>query len=266
MNKADLIEAVAARIDSSKKDAAQAVEAVVDAITEAVAKGQKVSISGFGVFEKAARPARTYRRPSTGEAIRKMATSVPRFRPGGDFKAFVAGEKQFVEGAVRAAREAGEAAAAVAESVVETVVETAMVRVGLQHRTEPTPTASQPGAAEPEVPAEPAAEAPSGAAEQASPVVPTQGSAVGEAGEALAAESAATSAPPPPRADDVAGGSRSSGAASKTVTARLGGTLHTHKPMVDDPEERTRRHLSRPLREAKAAGDKAAAAAAELAD
>ncbi|MGV1005684.1 MAG: HU family DNA-binding protein [Candidatus Nanopelagicales bacterium] len=134
MNKADLIEAVAARIDSSKKDAAEAVEAVVEAIQEAVAKGQKVSISGFGVFEQAARAERTYRRPSTGEAIKKVATSVPRFRPGGDFKKFVAGEKQFVEGAVRAARDAGEdavraaldvgeAAAARAESMAETVVE-----------------------------------------------------------------------------------------------------------------------------------------------
>ncbi len=92
MNKAELIDVVATRIDTSKKDASEAVQAVVDAITEAVAKGQKVSISGFGVFEKAERAARTYRAPSTGEAIRKVATAVPRFRPGGDFKASVSGE------------------------------------------------------------------------------------------------------------------------------------------------------------------------------
>lgn len=97
MNKAELIEVVAARIDASKKDAGEAVQAVVDAITEAVAKGQKVSISGFGVFERAARPARTYRTPSTGEAIQKLATSVPKFRPGGDFRAFVSGDKNLAE-------------------------------------------------------------------------------------------------------------------------------------------------------------------------
>ena len=97
MNKAELIEVVAARIDASKKDAGEAVQAVVDAITEAVAKGQKVSISGFGVFERAARPPRTYRTPSTGEAIQKLATSVPKFRPGGDFRAFVSGDKNISE-------------------------------------------------------------------------------------------------------------------------------------------------------------------------
>ncbi len=72
MNKAELIDVVASRIDASKKDASEAVQAVIDAITEIVAKGQKVSISGFGVFERAERAARTYRAPSTGEAIRKV--------------------------------------------------------------------------------------------------------------------------------------------------------------------------------------------------
>jgi DNA-binding protein HU-beta len=133
MNKAELIEVVAARIDASKKDAAEAVQAVVDAIQEAVATGQKVSISGFGVFEKASRPARTYRKPSTGEAIRKMATSVPKFRPGGDFKAFVSGEKNIADAAVKAARDAGEGVSAAAGNVVEqagNVVEQALAAVG----------------------------------------------------------------------------------------------------------------------------------------
>lgn len=103
MNKAELIDAVASRIDVSKKDAAVAVQAVVDAITEAVVTGQKVSISGFGVFERAARSERTYRAPSTGERILKMATSVPRFRPGGDFRALVAGQRDMAERAVSAA-------------------------------------------------------------------------------------------------------------------------------------------------------------------
>lgn len=120
MNKAELIEVVAARIDASKKDAAEAVQAVVDAITEAVAKGQKVSISGFGVFEKAARPARTYRTPSTGEAIQKLATAVPKFRPGGDFRAFVAGDKN-VSDIARAAQAAGDDVMSQASQVVRRV-------------------------------------------------------------------------------------------------------------------------------------------------
>jgi DNA-binding protein HU-beta len=108
MNKAELIDVVASRIDTSKKEASEAVQAVVDAITEAVAKGQKVSISGFGVFERAERAARTYRAPSTGEAIQKAAQVIPRFRPGGDFKATVNSEKP----AAAAKKAAGRATAA----------------------------------------------------------------------------------------------------------------------------------------------------------
>lgn len=116
MNKAELIDVVATRIDTSKKEASEAVQAVVEAITEAVAKGQKVSISGFGVFEKAERAARTYRAPSTGEAIRKVATAVPRFRPGGDFKASVSGEGNGGPGEAAVTDEAGQAAATKATS------------------------------------------------------------------------------------------------------------------------------------------------------
>jgi DNA-binding protein HU-beta len=122
MNKAELIDVVASRIDTSKKDASEAVQAVVDAITEAVAKGQKVSISGFGVFEKAERAARTYRAPSTGEAIRKVATAVPRFRPGGDFKASVSGGKpaQAAKKAAAPAKKAATAATAPAKKAATT--------------------------------------------------------------------------------------------------------------------------------------------------
>lgn len=151
MNKAELIEVVAARLDASKKDTAQAVQAVVEAIQEAVAKGQKVSISGFGVFEKAARPARTYRKPSTGEAIKKVATAVPKFRPGGDFKAFVSGEKSIASTAVKAARDAGDDVIDAAESVVR--------RVTGRPATEPVSAAAAEAPAAPSAPAAPAAPA-----------------------------------------------------------------------------------------------------------
>jgi DNA-binding protein HU-beta len=58
-----------------------------------VASGDKVAITGFGVFEKSERPARTARNPATGAEINVPASSVPKFRPGADFKALVNGDK-----------------------------------------------------------------------------------------------------------------------------------------------------------------------------
>lgn len=90
MNKRDLVNAVSEEL-GSKKTATDAVNAVLGAIQHSVARGERVSITGFGVFEKSERPARTARNPATGEQIRVKATSVPRFRPGSDFKAAVSG-------------------------------------------------------------------------------------------------------------------------------------------------------------------------------
>ncbi len=93
MNKRDLIDAISGRM-GDKKTATEAVNAVLDTIQSTVAKGDKVSITGFGVFEKAIRPARTARNPATGATIRVPRTSVPKFRAGADFKAMVSGEKK----------------------------------------------------------------------------------------------------------------------------------------------------------------------------
>ena len=88
MNKRDLIDAVSGRM-GDKKTATEAVNAVLQTIQETVARGDKVSISGFGVFEKQVRPARTARNPATGAAVKVPKTSVPKFRAGSDFKAMV---------------------------------------------------------------------------------------------------------------------------------------------------------------------------------
>jgi DNA-binding protein HU-beta len=85
VNKGQLVDALEARL-GGKKAAAEALEAVVDTITTTVAKGEKVAITGFGTFEKAARKARTGRNPRTGEAVKIKKTAVPRFRPGTQFK------------------------------------------------------------------------------------------------------------------------------------------------------------------------------------
>jgi DNA-binding protein HU-beta len=91
MNKRDLIDAISGRL-GDKKSATEAVNAVLDTIQDAVAKGDKVAITGFGVFEKSERPARTARNPATGATIQVPKSSVPKFRPGADFKALVNGE------------------------------------------------------------------------------------------------------------------------------------------------------------------------------
>jgi DNA-binding protein HU-beta len=93
MNKRDLIDAISGRL-GDKKTATEAVNAVLDTIQSTVAKGDKVAITGFGVFEKAVRPARTARNPATGATIKVAKSSVPKFRAGADFKAVVNGEKK----------------------------------------------------------------------------------------------------------------------------------------------------------------------------
>jgi DNA-binding protein HU-beta len=88
MNKRDLIDAISSRM-GDKKTATEAVNAVLETIQKTVAKGDKVAITGFGVFEKTIRPARMARNPATGAAIKVPRTSVPKFRAGADFKAMV---------------------------------------------------------------------------------------------------------------------------------------------------------------------------------
>src|SRR3954464_3717010 len=92
VNKAELVEALAARL-GDKKAATAALDAVLQEIQNAVTKGDKVSITGFGVFEKRVRAARTARNPRTGESVKVKKTSVPAFRPGASFKELVAAGK-----------------------------------------------------------------------------------------------------------------------------------------------------------------------------
>ncbi|MBE6604609.1 MAG: HU family DNA-binding protein [Ruminococcaceae bacterium] len=82
MNKAELIEAVAAKSELSKKDAEAAVNATVEAIKEALKAGDKVQLVGFGTFAVKARAARSARNPRTGEAIEVPAAKVPTFAAG----------------------------------------------------------------------------------------------------------------------------------------------------------------------------------------
>ncbi|PLR82645.1 DNA-binding protein [Bacillus canaveralius] len=82
MNKTELINAVAEASELSKKDATKAVDAVFDAILDALKNGDKVQLIGFGNFEVRERAARKGRNPQTGEEIEISASKVPAFKPG----------------------------------------------------------------------------------------------------------------------------------------------------------------------------------------
>jgi len=82
MNKSELVAAVAEKAELSKKDAEKALNAVVDAITEALKKGDKVQIVGFGSYEVKQRAARTARNPRTREEIEIAASKAPVFKAG----------------------------------------------------------------------------------------------------------------------------------------------------------------------------------------
>jgi len=94
VNKSELIDALAARYEGNRKQAAHALESVLDTITREVAKGEKVAITGFGSFEKAVRNARWVRNPQTGERIKSKKKSVPKFSAGKELKDVISGAKK----------------------------------------------------------------------------------------------------------------------------------------------------------------------------
>ena len=94
MNRSDLIDEVAKRLDTTRKDAERALDAVVDVIQRGINQGEKVRVKGLGVFESVERAARTVRNPATGELVDKARTRVPRFRAGTDLKEILAGLRE----------------------------------------------------------------------------------------------------------------------------------------------------------------------------
>jgi DNA-binding protein HU-beta len=120
VNRAELIDAIRDRMGVEKKTAEHAVDAVLDTIQRAVAKGEKVAITGFGVFEKVDRAARTGRNPRTGATVRVKKTSVPKFRPGSQFKGVVSGAIKAGKVADAATKAAAKSTAASARSTAKT--------------------------------------------------------------------------------------------------------------------------------------------------
>jgi len=82
VNKAELVEAVAESADLTKAAASRALDAALDAMTQALKEGDQVALVGFGTFQVKDRAARTGRNPRTGETIEIAAARVPGFKPG----------------------------------------------------------------------------------------------------------------------------------------------------------------------------------------
>ena len=82
MNKTELVSVVSEKTEFSKKESAQIVDALFASIEEALAKGEKVQLIGFGTFEIRERAARKGRNPQTGAEIEIPASKVPAFKPG----------------------------------------------------------------------------------------------------------------------------------------------------------------------------------------
>ncbi|EPC8412010.1 DNA-binding protein [Bacillus toyonensis] len=86
MNKTELTKVVAEKAELTQKEAAAATQAVLDAITNVLAKEEKVQIIGFGTFEVRERSARTGRNPQTGEEMQIAASKAPAFKAGKELK------------------------------------------------------------------------------------------------------------------------------------------------------------------------------------
>ncbi len=82
MNKGELVSALAAKAELSKKDSETVLNALIDVIGETIAKGEKVQLIGFGTFESKSRPARVARNPRTGEEVKIAASKAPVFKAG----------------------------------------------------------------------------------------------------------------------------------------------------------------------------------------
>jgi DNA-binding protein HU-beta len=93
LNKSELIESIATASGESKKTVQGVLDATIETVQNQVKNGEKVSLPGFGTFERRERSARTARNPQTGEEIQVKASKVPAFKAGAGFKAFVNGTR-----------------------------------------------------------------------------------------------------------------------------------------------------------------------------
>ncbi|MFH1896483.1 MAG: HU family DNA-binding protein [bacterium] len=86
MTKTELVDVVAGKVGLTKADSGRAVDAVIDSISGALSKGDKVTVTGFGTFEVRQRAARMGRNPQTGAPLHIPATKTPAFKAGKGLK------------------------------------------------------------------------------------------------------------------------------------------------------------------------------------
>ena len=86
MNKSELVAAMAAKSELSKKDAEKALKAFTEVVSEKLKKGEKIQLVGFGTFETTKRAARKGKNPQTGKAIKIVACTAPKFKAGKGLK------------------------------------------------------------------------------------------------------------------------------------------------------------------------------------
>jgi len=120
VNKSQLIDKLAARFEGNRKQAAHALDSVLDTITREVARGEKVAITGFGSFERKIRKAGSARNPRTGETIRTKKKNVPKFTAGQDLKNVVSGAKKLPKLVVGAPAAAARKASPASKSTAST--------------------------------------------------------------------------------------------------------------------------------------------------
>ncbi|MFD5497123.1 HU family DNA-binding protein [Streptomyces sp. NPDC001812] len=188
MNKAQLVEAIADKM-GGRQQAADAVDAVLDAIVRAVVAGDRVSVTGFGSFEKVDRPARYARNPQTGERVRVKKTSVPRFRAGQGFKDLVSGSKKLPRGGEVAVKKApkgslsGGASATVKKAAAKKTAKSAAAKKAVTKKTTAKKTTAKTTAAKKTT------------AKQAAPAAKTAAAKKTTAKKAPAKKATATKAP-----------------------------------------------------------------------
>jgi DNA-binding protein HU-beta len=152
VNKGQLVDALESRL-GGKRAATEAVEAVISTIVRSVARGERVAISGFGTFEKAARAARTGRNPRTGETVKIKKTSVPKFKAGTAFKGYVANPKSMPKTAAGAGTPARKTASSAAPAKKATATKATTTRSAARKTTATPGPAKQGSAAKKSAPA-----------------------------------------------------------------------------------------------------------------
>jgi DNA-binding protein HU-beta len=94
MNRKELVDALAAKTNSTKADAERAVAGLIDIVSTTLKKGDSITLVGFGTFEVRKRAARIGRNPKTGAELKIKAAKVPAFKAGATLKAMVNGVKK----------------------------------------------------------------------------------------------------------------------------------------------------------------------------